>query len=65
MAKIDWAKTISASRLALVETSQEVAGVLKAEEPPSTCPWCGGAASGASKDPVGLWTWDCKDGCNP
>ena len=39
--------------------------VLRAAEPPSTCPTCGFAALDPSRDPNGEWTWACHEGCNP
>lgn len=39
--------------------------ILRAPEPPKTCPWCGHQALLPSRDSKGLWTWCCQGGCNP
>lgn len=39
--------------------------VLRAPEPPATCPTCNHAALYPCRDPNGEWTWCCVEGCNP
>lgn len=38
---------------------------LRAPAPPAECPTCGHAALHPVRDPGGLWTWACLEGCNP
>lgn len=38
---------------------------LRAERAPTICPTCHNFTSGCVRDGHGLWTWNCKEGCNP